>query len=234
MIERIIPQRGPMLTRYLEKALTDDPLMAIDAAMRSMREIAREMFATLHLRLTAAGHAHIEEQLERIDQALAQVRQYLGDIKTPQTEPGAEYPKHLAMLHALDHLDELVRKCSTSEHQDWITRDGRLKKLAMTLAQAANEVLPWLAGEEGAQPGTRAIAQMSQALAQSRRELRPMILEESARGALSADGALQRLDALAWIDSMGYHAWRTIHHLSMTADEREGAQSPPTPVRGPG
>ncbi len=219
MIERIIPQRGPMLTRHLEKALTADPQMAIDAAMRSMRAIAREMFAVMHLRLTASGHAPIEEQLERIDQALAQVREYLGQIKTPQAEPGAEYPRHLAMLHALDHLDELVGKCGIAEHQGWITRDGRLKQLALTLAQAANDSLPWLAGEEGARPGAGAIGRMSQSLAQSRRELRPLILAESARGALSADGALQRLDALAWIDSLGYHAWRAIHHLSMTPDE---------------
>jgi phosphate:Na+ symporter len=77
---------------------------------------------------------------------------------------------------------------------------------------------------------------LSTSIAQQRRELRPKILERTASGELTPDAALTEIDALQWIDRVGYHLWRIVHHLSRAAapKDREGDPSsdvePPEPV----
>ncbi len=214
MIERIIPERGPSLTRHLDDALIEEATMASDAAMRTMRDIAHETFDAVRRRLAAPKHAPPHERLERIDQALGEVRRYLGRIAAQPDEASKAYPTQLSMLHALDHLDELVKRCEAAGHLAWIEQDARLGELSASLARAVSDAQPGLAGDEAAWRGAEEIAEMSRSLGDRRRALRPTILEESARGEFSPDAALQRLDALIWIDGLGYHVWRTVHHLS--------------------
>jgi len=216
LIERLVPERGPALTRHLDAVVASMPSVAIEASVRAMREIARETFDAARSCLTSGRN--VDEQLERVRQALVEVRRFLGDIQTQQGESAREYRQHLATLHAMDHLEELVKDCHKIHHMRAVGSDTRLQELATALRDGVAEAARWLTGE-GDRPAMDAV---SKGIADRRRALRPLILAESARGELSPESALQRLDALLWIDGMGYHAWRIVHHMSDEAESGEG------------
>jgi len=53
----------------------------------------------------------------------------------------------------------------------------------------------------------------SENLAQERRRERSAILEEIAAGQWEPTLALGILDAMRWLDRIGYHSWRLCHYL---------------------
>jgi hypothetical protein len=73
------------------------------------------------------------------------------------------------------------------------------------------ELGPWLATREGPPPN---VAAVSAAIADDRRAERPHILDRTARGELDAKEGEELLEAMRWIDRLGYHASRAQHHLS--------------------
>ena len=58
-----------------------------------------------------------------------------------------------------------------------------------------------------------------------RRQERPLIRQQTAGGASAPAQALEVLDAMRWLDRVGYHTWRISNYLS-----REGRPEPPSAV----
>ncbi len=54
-----------------------------------------------------------------------------------------------------------------------------------------------------------------------RRTQRPLILEQTAASASTPVEALELLDAMRWLDRLGYHTWRICNYLS-----RENGRGP--------
>jgi phosphate:Na+ symporter len=60
------------------------------------------------------------------------------------------------------------------------------------------------------------LAQMERAavaLAEQRRQARPIVLKETADGQGGPAQALEILDAMRWLDRGGYHTWRICNYL---------------------
>lgn len=61
------------------------------------------------------------------------------------------------------------------------------------------------------------LAALAHELADLRREAHPHLLRETAVGREHPARALEVLDALRWLDRVGYHSWRLYHHLGGNA-----------------
>ncbi len=219
LVERLVQQRGAVLTRHLDKAVATVPAVAIEATIRTLHEIAAEVFRVALRRLEpSSDHSRRHDDLKRVDDALKQVRQFLSDTKTNDSETQQQYRRHVSILHAIDHLDEFIEDCRTPASASLIGHDVRLKAMAEMLQQALLDVLPALSGEDGTVASAVArIREVSAVLREQRRTVRPTFLEEAAAGRFSPDSALERLDASAWFDGLAYHAWRALHHLDIEA-----------------
>lgn len=213
----LLPERDTALTRHLDQAVVSEPEVAVEAARQSVMEIGALVTSAVSDRVQGRrGESLIEHDLAEAEHALAEVREYLRQLAGYSAEQGKAsraYGVHLATLHAVDHLDTLIDVLRRREDARQAKDDAELQDLAQPLVQKVGTLRAWLLG--AALPDVPAeVEALSRWLAQQRRDRRPRILERTADGEVTPDRALIRIDALQWIDRVGYHLWRITHHLS--------------------
>lgn len=123
-----------------------------------------------------------------------------------------DFDRRLSLLHASDHLDRLLEACLEREEPLFAPE---IVSAAQRLTPEFAEVRAWLSrsGREDDGP-VRHLAAASARQAEERRRHRARLLEETAAGKIMPDETQQQLEAMRWVDRIGYHAWRAVHHLA--------------------
>lgn len=218
LVVRLVPDRGPVLTRHLDKSLFQLPAVAIGAAARALQEIALVTLQEAEHLLRDGRHTrHSYEQLWAAQAAMQETSRFLGEIQ-PASDDRQAFARRLSLLHAGDHANRLIEACLESE-QPLVGPEAKsaATRLAPTLIMAAN----WLANQEGkGNKVARHLKKASQKQAETRRENRSKLLEETAAGRLQPNDAQHYLESMRWVDRIGYHSWRMFYHLvdPLTAD----------------
>ncbi len=221
-VERLLPDRGPVLTAHLDRMVLDVPEVALEAAFRALREISIETFDCIHESLRdPPGRGADKARRLRIREAIHQTQDFLAAIPAAgETGPAG---LRVALLHGLDHLVRLQGYVKLPDKVSRALAGDAVKPAAARcrdiLACAADglrgfESGPWLA----------AVRQKSEYLGEANRRERPQLLQKSAAGVWLHSEVLDVLDALRWLNTVGYHAWRISHYL--------GGGSPETPEAG--
>ncbi len=211
LIVRMVPDRGPELTRYLDDSLLEVPSLAVDTARRTTMGIAahlvrRFMDAACGNTSRSGGNATTDVA----DAALLDVRSFLGRIPTSGGSK-AEHTMHLSVLHAMDHLERLVERLRSQPRAH--PEDDQMKRLRDRTCELMVELVRWMEGDSSDVP-EEAVETISKDSANLRTEDRQMTLDAASTGLISPDRALERLDAMRWFDSSVYHIWRVTHHLA--------------------
>jgi phosphate:Na+ symporter len=212
LLIRLVPDRGPALTRHLDRSLLRLPSVALEAAARALNEIAAVTLeqATWLLGaqlLTRGGR----EQVWAAEAAMKETVAFLGQVRA-----GADghevYARRLSLLHAGDHLDRLIEACLEAETP---VHGAEVRDVASRLMPELEAAVSWLRSQEGeAGDLVRHLAGASAQQAEARRRYRVRLLEETAAGQVDPQEAQGLLESMRWVDKVGYHAWRTLHHLA--------------------
>lgn len=220
VVVRFVPDRGPALTRHLDKSLTQLPEVAVEAVRRTLLDCALELFTAVRRALhrkPGTGTA----QPAGVAEALHEARRFLADVPPFPENAGQAHPR-LDVVHALDHLDQLTDQLDLAP----VTALGAAEP---RIARAREKLLAVIDGaqsrieERADRPGLKSIQHRAEELAELRRTGRQSLLEETAAGRLSPETASDYLDAVRWLDTIAYHAWRTAAHL---CPEPNGAPPP--------
>jgi phosphate:Na+ symporter len=214
-VERMVPDRGPRLTRRLDPSVAALAPVAVEAAHHTLRDVTALLVDRIpsllqhrrHLDQATASAARV---------ALAEVRRFVGRIRS-DPETAAEHGRHLATLHALDHLERLLEAC---EERLPRPADPEIERASATLLAALERAHPWLSGGDGEPPDTL-LGEASATLADLRRSHRRHVLDETAAGRLDPDEGMTRLEVVRWIDRLAYHVWRAAHHLAPVREPGE-------------
>lgn len=213
LVERLVPERGPALTRRLDATVAKVAPVAIEATRLTLREIALVLSEYLQNMLRNKQGRSNAEVLQAVSRALDETRKFLGWVRSdPETK--GEHQRHIGTLHAMDHLDRLLEVCREAKPTPWLERDATIAAAAERLSTALASIAPWLGGGGKVPAPVGDLATLSRALAETRKTHRLAILEETAAGRADAGDTLARLEALRWLDRLGYHAWRAVHHLA--------------------
>jgi phosphate:Na+ symporter len=221
-VTRMVPDRGPILTRHLDSSVLRIPAVAVEAAARALREIAA---VTLTEGITLlAGNQLSRQGQERLwaaQAAMAETRAFVGKIPVVDHEREI-YGRRLALLHAGDHIDRLVEACLETE----CPVQGKETQAAATrLVPELENTIAWLrSGREKAQDVVEHVKSASKRQAKKRRKHRAWLLEETAAGRTSPDQAHRELESMRWVDRVAYHTWRALRHLAhLPLGEADGA-----------
>lgn len=227
-IERLLPDREPALTRHLDSTVLHAPAVALEATRRALRETAAETFNAFWRMLggpateDGARAATVRDALHRLEEFFPQIPPLADDEPLSQLR--------LAQMHAMDHLTRLQARLAPPASVAQALTEERLRP-GLSLARAILERAE--AGLHGGAPDgwlTR-VQQQAEELAAWRRTQRPLVLEQTATGAAPPAQALELLDAMRWLDRVGYHTWRISHYLGgngqpgMTPAETEARES---------
>lgn len=222
-IERILPDRGPRLTRHLDSSLLQAPPVAVEAARRSLVEVsvgAIELLAPVLEGVRAPGREALRGEL---DEGFAGIQRFIARIPSAvDDEPLSR--SRVAQLHAIDHLSRLLPRVVPPEGLQ-----GEIHRPELALAREhCREVLRLarngLRGEERGNWLDEAEGH-SRALAALRRTTRLDVLEQTAGGARTPSEALASMDAIRWLERVGHHLSRASRYLA--TDEVGTDDGPP-------
>jgi phosphate:Na+ symporter len=217
LLTRLVPERGPRLTRFLGQGVATIPQVAVEAARRAAVEVGATVVAVACSLLSGRrADAEERESLEAARRAIRETRGFLSGVRSsPESE--TEYRRHLAVLHTLDHLERLVEALEEPPDPPVLQAGSPLAGIASGASDALAEPLHWLGlggGDDAPDLGP-----FSLSIAEKRRSQRPVVMALTAAGRLNPDLGLRALDAMRWIDRVAYHVWRAVHHLSGADDD---------------
>lgn len=209
VVSRMVPDQGSSLTRNLDPSVAHIPAVGVEVARRAVLGIAAEEMRIAVAVLRRAEGGPTPPSLDPVTRGLEETRTFLRGVRTSSDVAG-EHHRHLAVLHALDHLDRLDEALREPPRRGMLS--GELEApLLRSMEETLADVRWWLL-EDGPAPLER-VAVLSAEMAEYRRARRVTTLELAASGGMEPDQALERLDALRWVDRVLYHVWRSVHHL---------------------
>ncbi|MBU3729360.1 MAG: Na/Pi cotransporter family protein [Phycisphaerales bacterium] len=236
LIERILPERGPVLTRHLDRASQTMPDMAVEAARRTvamtLELITRRAQAAIEARqATPLREAIGDGAIEAAKGALDETREFLSQMARPPEQPEAK-GRLTNALHALDHSIRLVENIEESAHDSGVDGDDaalRVLERSRAALELASSMCGMIAGpsdgtQAGSTPASRGalllsqlatLRQLSEGITGDARLVRRGALGSAiAAGApLAVDRVMARVDAVRHIDRIVHHAWRSLEHL---------------------
>ncbi|MGY8665107.1 Na/Pi symporter [Bradyrhizobium sp. UFLA05-109] len=238
LVERILPERGSPLTRCLDPSALVTPIVAVEAARRTIARVLVTVCAWVEAAL-AGRAAPVRLGRDAVSpqdaaEALRQAQIFLSEVTgPPDTED--EQRRLTSTLHALDHASRLtdvanggINFASVKDGPEDI-RAGELcaevmrsaAAIARGVAVPSQPAAPVPHGTD-AMAGPRAI-QTDEAIAELERcttELdevlrrhRSATLSAVANGAFTTDTALVRVETVRSLRAISHHAWRSAAHL---------------------
>jgi phosphate:Na+ symporter len=232
LVERILPERGSLLTRCLDPSALATPIIAVEAVRRTIARTLAAVCGSVETALAVDGRGEsVSSEKDAISvreavDALRQAQVFLSDVAGPPTTDD-EQRRLISTLHALDHTSRLAE---TAARIDFRTvrggpEDARASRLcadAMRLAISVVEEVAVLPGIEpaascaNALPTDEALVELKRCateLETLQRGHRRATLGAVADGTLTADAAIVRVDTLRSLQALAYGAWRSTAHL---------------------
>jgi phosphate:Na+ symporter len=230
LVERLVPERRTGLLRRLVDAGSGVPEVRLEAAHRTVIDVFDEVLRAARSLLEGEGGGDAERRLAEAHDALSAVRRYVEPLRTDPGTP-ASWRRHVALLHAMDHLDQLIEACDEVEPASRLRRDEALAPVRDPLLVA----LAAVAGEAPSAPTPAEVAVaegVARTLSDYRTIRRPRLLEMTASGELTPIVVEGRLEAIRWGERVGFHLWRAVAHLAASA-HGDAAAPPPTEAERP-
>lgn len=207
LVVRLVPERLGAMTRFLDHSVGEIGPIGVEAAQRTAREIAVRVFAVLASRIGGKPDAGESATLEAAREAIGEARRFLGRVRSTDVE--SDRTRHLGVLHALDHLEELTEAAQVGPTPALLAEVPAARE---PVAEALRLAGVWLAEPGGLAPIPETAARAEQAAA----ELtfgRRLTLERTAAGEFDAEQADVRIGALRWFDRVARHLARAVNYL---------------------
>lgn len=216
IIEGIIPEKENRLIRHLDSSVALVAPVAIEASRRTLLDVTKVVAQNILNIFQQKKHPEdYLAKLEEAEQAIAETRTFLSKVNTESASSKEDYLNHLSAVHALDHLDRLIKASKEQEYINTLFSHQELEKARELLENSFSEVNQRLSTAEQIQDElVKHVEASSLAIADIRREDRKALLESSITAPNNMHQALDKVHTLLWIDRLAYHIWRAIYHLT--------------------
>ena len=232
LVERILPERGSLLTRWLDPSALATPIVAVEAVRRTIARALAAVCGSLEAALVAETRGEPVPRRDAIwvheaGDALRQAQVFLSDVAGPP-DTDEDQRRLTSTLHALDHASRLAETAAaidfgTVRGGPDDSRAGELCADAMRIATAVavdvavppNEPSPAATGTQ-ALSTDEALVQLERRATELdtlQRSHRSVTLGAVGNGTLTADAAIVRVDRLRNLQALARHAWRSTVHL---------------------
>jgi len=212
LMGRLVPEKGPVLTRFLDFRVAKVPHVAVETARLTIVEVARVVMRSIRdLVVAEKPYCEAVDGLDSVDNALGETQKFLSSVVS-SPDASQVHRQHLDVLHAMEHLTRLVEACRELENVRVTAHSEFLRKLILNQLKEFDMVIKWLDGEIPEAP-LKNVEHISSMFAEIRRKKRTDMIGDIARGGLKPEEGFDNLEAMRWIDRIAYHVWRSIFHL---------------------
>jgi phosphate:Na+ symporter len=218
---RFIPDRGPYLTRHLDSSLANLPPVAVEAARRVIIDITIMSIDIVREMIVSEKISQLSKtRLGEVGDALHETRRFLGKIKALKGTSQEFSNRFIGIMHAIDHVDQLIIACWEFEKLSSVQYDRQLNHLAQTLAENVETVLVRLEGLKKKE-SLQEMENTSLYMKEIRERQREEILGRTAAGAIDADTAMRQIEAVRWLDRVTYRIFRSLYYLGYHSGNSE-------------
>jgi phosphate:Na+ symporter len=211
-IEKLFPDDGPDLTRYLDSSVASVPAVAVDAARRTLVDVYVRIVELMeNADSPELSRREIITQAENLRRTVEETRNFIANVRTVPDRTQS-YHQHLNVLLAIDHLDSiLIRKLENVPF-------ARLEEVAELQPIVADmkrhlTMLRTLGHHRFDADTNLEVEQFSHYIAEQRRSKRLELIQLAAAGSMEADAAQELIEDLRWVDSLFFHLWKVRAHL---------------------
>ncbi|MBX3363485.1 MAG: Na/Pi cotransporter family protein [Phycisphaeraceae bacterium] len=217
-IERLIPDRGPAMTRYLDPSVIKVGAVAVEAARRATIDIA--LGGIQYTRNVVMGSSRKADPA--IIAAVDQTRAFIARVGA---EAGAtpDVNRLLSVVHALDHIERLVEAAGNAPSRAALA-DPVLQPAHGQVAEAIDLAVDRLGSADG--DAAPRLQELSLSVALMRKDTRMHTLASIAKGRIDAEHGQRIIETMLWLDRVAYHIWRTVLHIEqpLSADAARVAE----------
>lgn len=222
MITFIVPEKGDPLTKYLDASVATVTPVAIEAVRRTLIRVIKALAVVgADLFETKSLTNSMVLQLEKINRALYETRQFLSEISDQSYSTShKEYHQQVALIHVIDHLGRLVK---VFEEPD-ATENLNDNKVVQQLSKEMNELFLQLYDRltyDHDDHLVHIVKKHSLEVANIRRTNRKEMIENTVLHQDDVNATIQKVHTLHWIDRVAYHLWRAMHHLKVCLEAQD-------------
>lgn len=215
LVCRLVPDRGSALTRFLSRAASEEPTLAVRAARTTLLMCATELADDTRTVVVVGGPAREVQaarvRLRRVGAALDEARTFLAALRADEARD-ADHRRHVSVLHALDHLQGASALLEQGAAVQRFARDPELAELRDHLGAALERLVAWAPLRAPDGPADDLLAALA-AVPPLRKRTRVRVLRRVAAGETDADTAEETLDTLVWVQQFSHRLLRAVHHL---------------------
>lgn len=219
-IERLVRDKGPVLTRRLDPHARSMGAVAVEAVRKTLIEIggvAAEAIART-LRNGRASPRELET-LERAMAAIEATKIYAGEMHMVGNGGATTQTVLLNTLHGMEYVERLIR-AGMSIATKGSTGDADIDYCAAHVADGLEAIANWGA-KRTPTPPLALVESITSDVAERRRAHRPALFVRAAADEVEPADASRLLDTMRTIDEVGYYISRLAYHLSTgTADAK--------------
>ena len=120
LMEKIVPYETSGYTQKLDRELLEDPNLAINAVISSIKIVSVDIFSLI---LSILGKPRNSQDIDisKLNTAITEIDNYVDKIELSNLDKG-NFESILNIVHTLDHLNRLQERCETEENPAAIIR----------------------------------------------------------------------------------------------------------------
>ncbi len=213
-VMKIVPENENTLTSHLNTNLISIPPLAIDVSFKTLLEIVKELTdAFVILMENKKITVQYERKMQQVEEALDITLHFLESIESSSAK---DRHKHIAILHALDHISRLVKVLQERQKVEAMYLQKYLiEKLFAVLTMIQDNV-----NEQDELINIASILEdTSTQMANERRIRRNKYFERTVSNETQLDTAILKVEAVLWIDRLVYHYWRAFARMAEYVQE---------------
>ncbi len=210
LMEKIVPEQTSSYTSKLDRAILDDPNLAINAVISSIKIVSIDLFSHI---LSILGNPQISKAIDitKLGLAINEIEHYVDKIELSQVDKG-NVESILNIVHTLDHLNRLHERCETEENRAVIARESsELKEerdlLVNELIYIVNEINSnrWNIASKNAD-------EVAEEIHSRVHPLRNKVMGQVVEGSYDSISVKENLEAIRWIRRVSKHISRINSH----------------------
>lgn len=216
LIIRLLPEKQPLITRYLDESLYTVPALAIAAAERALLQSIADMYG-IFIRCIRGGIVSSLVKTDEFDQTLLKVEHYLDKMTVSQSLE--DQHRLIILLRLAVYVRVLKNDLSSVAHIESIQNQRNIHELANQFAKILEQFIPYLMHEPFARIPKKLVDELADFSAemQAHQDLvRQKIIEDSSSRTVSVTYTLDQLAAQRWLEHLVIHCSRVAILLGNT------------------
>jgi len=216
LMQRIIPEQKILYINNLDPSLLNDPAVAIAATQSTVHYITIDLLNYIN-RLLGDSYSKNRLKLYMIKRALDETHDYISNIQLGE-ENITERETLISIIHSLDHLQRLCKRCTESERTNTILNYRELESVRRKTLISNKTIIQEIDNKNWSE--VKKIAnEFSKKIEDQMFPIRQTIMKDVATRKINASLANDYLEAVRWLDRVSDHIDRIAYYVPIEAIE---------------